>query len=505
MITNKSRWLRILLIIAVIFVANILLSRLFLRLDFTGDKRYTLSQPTKNILKNLDDPVTVTAYFSKDLPPQIASAKTEFKDLLEEFNKRSGGDVVYEFINPNESEESERVAQTEGIQPITVNMRERDQVKQQRAYLGAVIKYGNLQEVLPFVQPGAGMEYALASSIKKITVENKPKIAFVQGHGEPSVQEMAQVAGVMSVLFELTPVTLDTLNAANYKGLALVAPKDSFQLNELNKIDEFLRLGKGVYVAINRVEADIQQSRGSSLTTGVESWLAQKGVEVQNNFILDRKCGSVSVQQSAGFFSFNRQVQFPYLPIIQDFADHPITNGLEQSVLQFASSLAFTSDSPDISITPLAFTSSQSGTSDAPLMFDISKQWTNSDYPLSKLPVAAAIEGKLVGDVVSKMVVIGDGDFAVNGAGQQARQLNPDDVSFMVNAVEWLNDDTGLGELRTKEVTSRPLKRELSDTNKNIVRWGNFLLPIVGIILFGLVRMTLRNRKKKQWREERYV
>jgi len=182
MTSNSQRWTRILLILAVILAANVLLNRLFFRIDFTGDKRYTLSTPTKNILKDLEDPVTVTAYFSDDVPAQIAQTKADFKDLLEE---------------------SERAAQQEGMQPVQVNMRERDQMKQQRVYLGAVIKHQSQKEVIPFMQPGAAMEYALSSSIKKISVVDKPKLGLIQGHGEPPINELQQVSGALSVLFDM--------------------------------------------------------------------------------------------------------------------------------------------------------------------------------------------------------------------------------------------------------------------------------------------------------------
>jgi len=505
MTTNSQRWFRILLIAGVILAANVLLNRLFFRLDFTGDNRYTLSNPTKDILKNLDDPVTVSAYFSEGLEPQIELVKSDFKDLLEEYSKRSGGNLVYEFINPSESAETEQEAQQAGIPPITIQVRERDEQKQKRVYLGAVVKQNNQKEVIPFMQPGAAMEYALSSSIKKISVVDKPKLGFIQGHGEPAPNELTQVNNALSVLFEMVPVTLDTLTPDNYKGLVLIAPTDSFVVAEFDFLDAFLNTGKGLFVAMNRVDADIQQSRGTTISTGLETWLTQKGVTVENNFITDANCGSVSVQRQTGFFSMNVPVQFPYLPIIQEFADHPITNGLEQVLLQFASSLSFPAKD-GVNVTSLAFTSGKSGTVAAPTSFDINKQWEEVDFPLNKIPVAVALEGSLTdSNVASKMVVIADGDFATNGSGQEARQVDPNSVSFMVNAIEWLNDDTGLSELRTKEVTSRPIKKELDDTQKAMIKWGNFLMPMLLIGIYGIIRLQFRNRKKNKWRETRYV
>ena len=119
--------------------------------------------------------------------------QVDFNDLLTEYVKRSNGRIVYEFINPNETEETEQQAQQQGIAPVMVNMRERDQVKQQRVYLGAVIQIGEGKDIIPFIQPGAAMEYALSSTIKKLSVTDKPKIGIVQGNGGPTLQAMQQV------------------------------------------------------------------------------------------------------------------------------------------------------------------------------------------------------------------------------------------------------------------------------------------------------------------------
>ena len=158
----------IILITAIVLVVNLLSKRYNLRLDFTEDKQYTLSEATKDILKNLDEPVTVKAYFSENLPAHIAKTKDDFNDMLIEYSSISKGMVVYEFISPNEDQEIEKQAMQDGVQPIMINVREKDQVKQQKAFMGAVIELGEQKETIPFIQPGAAMEYSLSSSIKKL-------------------------------------------------------------------------------------------------------------------------------------------------------------------------------------------------------------------------------------------------------------------------------------------------------------------------------------------------
>lgn len=491
----------------IVILVGFLSTRFSFRLDFTGDKRYTLSKATKDILESIEDPVTITAYFSKELPPNVAKTRTDFKDLLIEYVDRSGGNIVYEFIDPAKDEETETKAQQAGIQPVMINVREKDQVKQQKAYLGAVLKMGDQTDVIPFIQPGAAMEYTLSSSIKKLSVLEKPKVALLQGHGEPGRQAMQQVVSVLSVLYEVETIEIQESDPipSTYKALAIVAPEDSFSNIELQRLDEFIINGGNILVAINKVKGDLSTSMGSSVNTGLEGWLREKGIVVEDKFLMDAQSGSVTVAQRQGFFTINTPVQFPYLPLISNFADHPISKGLERVLFPFASPVTFSSADTSIRSAILAKTSNKTNTAPANTFFDVMKNYTQQDFPLSSLTVAVAIEGKLIGDREAKMVVFGDGDFAVNGEGREYQQLQPDNVSFMVNAFDWLSDDTGLNELRTKAVTSRPIKEQLEDNKKAMVKYTNFLLPIFLIILYGLIRAQLRRRSRNKWMEERYV
>jgi ABC-type uncharacterized transport system involved in gliding motility auxiliary subunit len=216
-------------------------------------------------------------------------------------------------------------------------------------------------------------------------------------------------------------------------------------------------------------------------------------VTISDNFVVDASCGAVTVQQQQSNFIMTTQISFPYFPVISKFADNPVTRGLESVVLQFASPITFSGDSTKRFI-PLAFSSSQSGTVRAPLYFDVQRQWTENDFPMSGIVVAAAIEGKLSGNTDSKIVLISDGDFAVSGS-QRGAQLPQDNVNLMVNSVDWLSDDTGLIDLRTKEVTSRPIK-EMPDGTKAFLKWFNFLLPIILIIIYELIRMQINRNKR---------
>src|SRR5690606_40007025 len=178
------------LVIAIVVMLNLLAGEFHFRLDLTEGRQYSLSKATKDILQGLDEPVTIKAYFSANLPPHIQQTRRDFQDMLVEYGSRSRGDVMFEFINPNADEAREQEAVEKGIRPVMINVREKDQMKQQKAYLGAIVSRGEKQEVIPLIQPGAAMEYALSTAIKKLSIEDKPQSGFLQGHGEAGSYEM---------------------------------------------------------------------------------------------------------------------------------------------------------------------------------------------------------------------------------------------------------------------------------------------------------------------------
>ncbi len=267
-------------------------------------------------------------------------------------------------------------------------------------------------------------------------------------------------------------------------------------------LDEYLAGGGNMVVAINRVDGNLNQGRGFEVTTGLETWLKDKGVTVNSDFIVDANCGSVSVVQQQDMFSFTSQMEFPYLPVFNNFEEHPVTSGLETVVMQFASSLTFSGDS-SIHYQPLVLSSEKTGLQPPPVFFNIQREWTEQDFPLQQVVAAAVLEGQIAGANNAKMVVVGDGDFAVNGQGQQAQQLSPDNVNLLVNSIDWLADDTGLIELRTRGVTSRPLK-QIEDGKKDFLKWLNIFLPVVLIILYGLFRMQRNRFIREKRRSEDY-
>ena len=491
-----------LLLLGVVVLLNLVGTQFKFRADFTGDDRYTLSPATRDLLETLPEAVTVTAYFTEQLPPEFALTRQEFKDLLIEYAERSDGNLVFEFIDPNTDEKTEEEALQAGIRPLLVNVRDKDKAEQLKAYMGAVVKMGELTTTIPVVQPGTAMEWALSSSIKQVSVSEKPVIGLVQGHGEPSMGEITQALQGLNVLYNIQHFTFwDTLPVNDhFAALLLINPSDSFPANHLHWLDDYLARGHGVVVAYNAVSSDLGASPMADVKQGpFTQWLARHGIRVAPTVVTDAQCGQVQVMQQRGYFSIQTAMAFPYFPLISGdgFGDHPVAAGLEAVIMQFASPMDHIGDS-SVTWTPILRTSAKSGALPAPVYIDAQKQWTDADFPVGHQTIGVALEGAFgPGAQAARMVVFSNGSFAVNGQGERMQQVNPDNVNLLVNAVDWISDETGLIELRNKGINYRPIEK-LSDTKRNSVKWINLLLPVGFVVLYGIFRAQWRRRQRAQ-------
>ncbi len=473
----------------------------FFRIDFTADKNFTLSKATIDILKNLKENITITAYFSEDLPTQLIKSKNDFKDLLVEYKNYSKGKVSFSFINPNENEAQEGLAQTEGIKPVMVNVSERDQVQQLRAYMGASLKVNTQKEAIPMIQPGESAEYALTTAIKKLTNKKKPRVAFLQGHGEYPSSTLAQVVQQISVSDSIEDYTItDTAEVPSfYKALIIVDPKDSIPPAHFRKIENYLNNGGNLLVAYSNLYGDLNQPVLQAMPeTGMGNWLSKLGVNMKGEYTIDVQCRRVVKQEQLGTIVF----RFPYYPIIKNFADHPATKGIEAVFFPFLNSINITQKNSAVTITPLAYSSVKSGLVKPPFVIDFNKKWSDSDFNKGPQIAEVALEGTIAGKGNSKMIVFANGKFAVNiEPGQE--ELNADNVNIISNAIDWLTDDTGLIELRTKAVTYRALN-PIEDSTKEVIKYLNVFLPILIIIIAGFSRRYQNSKKRRKLMQVTY-
>ncbi len=501
--SRKKHTSVILLSLGILILVNILAAKYFFRLDFTEDKRYTLSDATKDLLEELVEPVTIKAYFSGNLPPQLDNIRRDFRDMLVEYTQSSKGMVVYEFIDPLKEDGGERKAQQEGIMQMQVQVREKDQMKAQIAYMGAIVELGEGKEALPVIQSTSGMEYFLTSSIKKLAVTEKPLVGILTGHGEAGIGKISRAARDLSVLYRVEEVILtdSTKELEKFNTLAILNPVDSIPDSHLDQLSDFVSGGGGLLIGMNRVDMDLTSgyNMGRTIHTGLENWLSDIGIKVNDNIVVDASAATVMAQTQQGPFTVQQPILFPYIPMVKTFSDHPVAGGLEQLIMNFVSSIDYSGDST-LKYSPIFYSSELSATKPPTTFIDPSYQWTENDFPLSNLTLAAALEGPIMGEE-AKMVVIADGNFPVS-EGQQ--QVHPDNVNLLVNAIDWLSDDTGLIELRTQGATARPID-ELEDFKKTLIKYLNFLLPILLAVGYGIFRSQRNRILRIKRREVGYV
>lgn len=516
-LANRREALLQVLLIAGSLVALTYTAHQFLwRADLTENNRYTLASASTDLARSLDDPVTVTAYFTDDLPARFGRTKEEFRALLQEFRAASGGNVEFTFINPNEGDDAAQGAQQAGVRPVTIDVRERDQMTQKRAYLGAVFQYRDQREVVPFVEPGSALEYTIASTMQKLTRSERPVLGVLQGHGEPGLDAMSQLRDALSGRYDVQTVTgVDTSGVPPEVDVLLVArPQDELSSRAALAIDQYVMRGGPALFALNRAQANMRFGQARPNTTGLEPLLDAYGLPIRPDLVRDRNASAVRVQQQRGGFNVVNRVRYPYIPQIANFAAHPVSDGLDQAVFRFVSSLDTARADTTAQLTVLARSSQQSARASLPTSIRPQQEWTVNDFSGGGLPVAGLIEGTFGSafadsDTLSvertrspetTLMVVGDGDFLVNGTGQRQQRLPEGNINLVANGIDYLAGDTGLLSLRTQRVTSRPLM-QLTPTTQALLKYTNVLLPLLLVVGYGLVRYR-RNRARRRRRKE---
>ena len=491
---------RILLYMGIFVLVNLLISSFYFRLDFTEDQRYTLSQGTKDLLENLNQQVTVSAYFSDELPPQLNLIKSDLQDMLAEYESKANGMLVYEFITPEDDAEKEKILQS-GLPQVQVNVRESDKFSSKAIFMGAQIKMGDKVETIPQVGR-MGIEYELSTGIKKLSLgDQKIKVGWVVGHGEAGMNKLQNAQQFLDVQYQIDTITLDQPDIwTNYKLLVILKPMETLPPEHLAQLDAFLNSGGGLFIGLDAVKVDLnQQGPWDRLNTGLETWLNNKGVMVEQTFLIDQQCNRITVTVGMVNTPFGRLPQqeersFPFLPLINNFSEHPITSGLEQMTVLFPSPITLTNVDSTVRSGNLFTSSAQSGKLPAPTFFNPQRAWTEQDFANGQQSMAVWLEGSFGGGEEAKMIVIGDGDFPTDH-----QWLTIDNVNLLVNSLDWLADDTGLVALRNKAVSTRPFDEQLEDGTRTLIKTLNFLLPILIVIGFGIIRWQRRRSKQLKW------
>jgi len=505
--------------LVILILLNIISVRIFGRLDVTKNNLFTLSDASKQFMRNLDDRVTIKAYFTEDLPSPYNMNRRSVLDQLNEYKAYSKGNLQFEFIDPS-GENGEQDAQQQGIQPVQVQVVKEDKFEVKRAYMGMVILYEDKKEILPVVQNTSTLEYDITSTIKRLTSRTQKKIGFLSGHGEPELNELSRIQQLLSKQYQVTNVDVSKCKPVptDVAALIVMAPNQRFPETDKYQIDQYLMSGGKIAFLINKVDANLQQRMGRATELNIDDLLENYGLRINPDLVRDSRCASVSIVQQQFGFNIQSQVPFPYLPMASEFSkDNMMVKDLQGLVLFFVSSI----DTANLAAKHLQGeifmrSSKESGRQTGFFMFDPLQRYQKEDFAEKGIPLAAVVYGQFksffAGKEVprdtsasadtlrsktietspaSRIVLVGDGDFA-----RDQYLGNRDNLTFFANMVDYLVDDAGLITIRSKDVSMPPLE-QVSDGTKKMLKYGNLIIPPLLILGYGLFRWRVRKARKK--------
>lgn len=501
----KKDWnsrLALLLIGGILVVLNLIGLNLFGRLDLTDDKVYSLSPASIKMVENLEDPVTLTAYFTDDLPAPYSSNRRFLQDKLADYRAYGGPNIQYKFVDPAGEETLEAEATRLQIPTVQIQVVESDNLQLKNAHMGLAIQYGGDRETIPVIQDISTLEYDITSAIRRLTRESLPSVGFLSGHGElqPS-QAMRTFYDQLGRNYERQIVSInDSLASlsASPDVLVITSPADSFPPHHLEAIDAYLMNGGRAAIFINRVMANLQAGQAFAFNTGLESLLASYGVHIAENLVMDQQSSAITVQRQQGLFNIAQQIEYPFFPIATNFnSENRMVNRLSNVMFYFASSVDTSAALPEqVHFEPLIMSSSKSQIQEGFFMIQPGlpgqENLSGGPYIMAGAYTGSfpsAYNNKISED--SRLVVIGDGDFL----NETLLGTIPGNIELGLNVVDWLVQDEALLGIRSKKTEPRTLG-ETSDAARPLIKYANMFGPALLVVLFGLVRW--RQRKSRQ-------
>ncbi|MBU2465772.1 MAG: Gldg family protein, partial [Bacteroidetes bacterium] len=303
--TQKAALLQFGLIISLIVVVNIIGSYVFTRFDLTSEKRYTLSQASKDILNSLDDYVYFRVYLEGDFPAGFKKLRRETREMLDEFRAYSKF-IDYDFINPSESSnQQERNATYQllverGLNPTDLQVRTNEGTQQQLIFPGALVNYRDKEMAVDLLESQVNMspeaalnssvrnlEFKLIDIINKVTRLQQPSIAFIEGHGELDADEVYDLTQTLLQSYRVDRIPLNgRLNAltrrsepdnnghvriqTNYDAIVIAKPTASFDEKDKFIIDQYVMHGGKVLWLVDPVIASMDSLQNTESTVGVD-------------------------------------------------------------------------------------------------------------------------------------------------------------------------------------------------------------------------------------------
>ncbi|WP_231490061.1 gliding motility-associated ABC transporter substrate-binding protein GldG [Pedobacter sp. Leaf170] len=555
---NNKNWLNIIVVFLILILLNLTGRYFFHRFDFTADKRFTLTDKTKNALAKSQKPITITVFLNGELPAAFKRFQTSVKDLLNDYKAYSNADLKVVFVDPLAGlsvADQDTVINNlymHGIEATNLSVKTESGLTQKLVYPMAMIESDGKELPVKLFQnlDASGnyedninrsienLEYVFTSGIKKVVNGNNPRIGFTEANGEPSDLELYDAIHTLSNSYEVGRVNLNTIDKAGLdklKMMVIIKPQQAFTETEKYKINYFVMNGGRVLWSIDQVSAELDslQGKGSQMVfnknLNLDDMLFMYGARINYNIIADKNSAEIPV--STGVVGGQPQIQLVpwlYYPILLPDTAASLVKNLDGIKAEFPSTVD-TIGAKGVKKTYILTTSSFNKVFNVPKLFSLQMVAEQPDPKSFQNPLQSAgvlLEGEfpsvfagrpLPAQIAStftnanvgksaKMIVIGDGDIFKNQV--VAKDNSPLPLGFdrytqrtygnkalLLNIADYFTDDDNLIELRNKEVKIRLLDKAKIKLEKTKWQIINVVFPLLVLIFFAIFQHYYRKYK----------
>lgn len=575
---KRRTLLGLLAVIGIVVIVNILSSFFFYRIDLTKDKRHSLSKSTIEMLKNLEDRVYFRVYLKgKDQPADYQLFAKQVEQMLQTFRSYSKN-VYYEFIDPIEGKTNEEINGIlgefvkKGLEPIPISREDAGGYSTHVVIPGAIVSYRNREypaKVVVADPSGADwlkysneeLEYNLVAPVRRLLKTEKPKVAYLDGHGELDFWNTCWTAMQLQRFYNVSRITLDgkinalrnisiddtvsgnlVLGDNKYDVLIVAQPTQPFKEYDKYVLDQFIMRGGKVLWLIDNTTASLDSLRAAPeffatpRALYINDLFFTYGVRFNTDLIQDLSCLPVPQQVSIiGDQPQYKFMVFPYCLDIVNFGNHPIVRNLKDIKSDFAGSIDLVGNNADLTKTVLMTTSERTKVVPTPSIVTLRVGMVKpnlQEYSYRNVPVAVLVEGNFQSafkgilpiefDTIKELdyrdhseytrqIFVSDGDIIRNPFDSKRNQPYPagydiytrqtfDNTEFIVNCVNYLCADDDLLQLRAKNFKIGSLNSEKVRNHKLLLAALNIGIPLFLIALMGTLLIVMRKVKfsKKQ-------
>ena len=552
-----SKIQQLLLTILIVIIINLLGSQFFHRLDLTNDNRYTLSKTTLDIVKKVEEPLYIDVYLEGDFPGEFKKLQTETQQLLQEF-KAVNSNIIFQFINPIDVDDKNLGKAKEllgkGLTPVSVTVDNKGKQEQSMVFPWAVARFNGKEIKIQLLKNMLGastadkvvssvqhLEYAFADAINTVSTTKQKKIAVLKGNDELPDIFMADFIKEVRNNYFIGTFTLDSVAKKpiesldvlkKYDLLIIVKPQEKFTDNEKQVLDQYIINGGKTFWLVDMVHAEMTdlEQNGTTLAYGndldINEMFFKYGIRILPDLIKDEQCTPIKLATGEpGSKTEFQQYPWKFAPFIYPESNNPIVKNLDGIKFDFCSPIELLKN--DIKKTILLQSSINSRIVGTPATINLNlvEEKTNPAEYFNKgnISVAVLLEGKFksvyenrvlpfddktfknTSTINNKMIVVSDGDVIKNQIDKNGVPLELGfdkwtknvfaNKEFVMNCVNYLLDDKGLINIRSKDVNIALLDKEKVYENYSKNQFFAIGFPLLLLLIFGFIFNYLRKKK----------